>query len=778
MVYELPFIPQHFVDKFERMTGAEPKKGLSWLTREAIGVVLLFVGTFLALTLVNYSPQDPGFGSSGQGIPIKNLGGIVGAKISDFFIQFIGLSSFVLPVLLVLASVFILKSRKIDYLKLKLGGLVVMLISLAVFIELIWGEILLLGTSMKSGGYVGYFLAGVLMALFSRVGALVIVTMIFTLSTMLATGGSFVSVSRKLIYLAAKLGGRIAQTITIAKERKVRLEEVAQLREKESASPPPIIADRTPPVPTKGAEEFKIKEPKKRQEEFKFIELSGAGYQLPSLDLLEAPTKRDFEVDREAIMMNARILKKKLADYGVEGEVVEVHPGPVITSYEFAPAPGVKVQKIVNLSDDLSLALSAINVRIVAPIPGKSVVGIEIPNKVREKVFLKEILGSEAFVNHPSKLALGLGKDIEGEPVVLDLKKMPHLLVAGATGSGKSVSLNAMITSILFKATPDEVRFLLVDMKRLELGVYENIPHLLHSVITTPKEAAAALKWAVREMEERYRLMAELGVRNVESYNKLIQKEIEAEKKGGKPKPKVEKVEDEESVSTDTGIDTERPLRTLPFIVIIIDELADLMMVAAKEVEESIARLAQMARAAGIHLILATQRPSVDVLTGLIKANFPARISFQVAQKVDSRTILDANGAERLLGDGDMLFLGAGTYKLKRIHGAFISEQERQKVVEFLRQTGKPQYDPSIVIPEDDEVKEALDEEYDERYEEAVRIVAQTRQASISMLQRRLRVGYNRAARMIERMEMEGIVGPSDGVKPREVLIDPIQVEK
>lgn len=757
------------------MTGAEPKKGLSWLTREAIGVVLLFTGAFLALTLINYSPDDPGFGSSGQGIPIKNLGGMVGAKVSDFLIQFIGLSAFFLPVLLVLASVLIFKSQKIHYLKLKLVGLVVMLLSIAVFIDLIWVQGIFWGVSIKAGGYIGHFLANALIGLFSRIGALVIVTMIFTLSTMLTTGGSFVSATRKLLALSAKLGGGISQIITIAKERKARIEEVAQLREKESASPPPIIAEKTSPSPSKGTGDFKIKEPKKRQEEFKFIELSGAGYQLPSLELLDDPPKRDFEVDREAIMMNARILKKKLADYGVEGEVVEVHPGPVITSYEFAPAPGVKVQKIVNLSDDLSLALSAINVRIVAPIPGKSVVGIEIPNKVREKVYLKEILGSEAFVNHPSKLALGIGKDIEGEPVVLDLKKMPHLLVAGATGSGKSVSLNAMITSILFKATPDEVRFLLVDMKRLELGVYEQIPHLLHSVITTPKEAAAALKWAVREMEERYRLMAELGVRNVESYNKLVQKEIEAEKKGKKPKPKLE---NEDSSSSEANTDEERPLRTLPFIVIIIDELADLMMVAAKEVEESIARLAQMARAAGIHLILATQRPSVDVLTGLIKANFPARISFQVAQKVDSRTILDANGAERLLGDGDMLFLGAGSYKLKRIHGAFISEQERHKVVEFLRQTGKPQYDPSIVVPDDEGMREALDEEYDERYEEAVRIVAQTRQASISMLQRRLRVGYNRAARMIERMEMEGIVGPSDGVKPREVLIDPIQVEK
>jgi S-DNA-T family DNA segregation ATPase FtsK/SpoIIIE len=368
-----------------------------------------------------------------------------------------------------------------------------------------------------------------------------------------------------------------------------------------------------------------------------------------------------------------------------------------------------------------------------------------------------------------------LGKDTEGEAVVMDLKKMPHLLVAGATGSGKSVSLNAMITSILYKSTPDEVRFLLVDMKRLELGVYEGVPHLLHSVITTPKESAAALKWAVREMEERYRMMAERGVRNVESFNKLVQKELDAEKKGRRTKLKEEDSGDTNGTQERTD---ERPLRTLPYILIIIDELADLMMVAAREVEESIARLAQMARASGIHLILATQRPSVDVLTGLIKANFPARISFQVAQKVDSRTILDSNGAERLLGDGDMLFLGTGSYKLKRIHGAYVSEQELRKIADFLKQTGAPQYDHSIVISPDEGLGEVGDEEYDERYDEAVSIVTHTRQASISMIQRRLRVGYNRAARMIERMEMEGIVGPSDGVKPREVLIDPIQMQK
>jgi len=537
-----------------------------------------------------------------------------------------------------------------------------------------------------------------------------------------------------------------------------------------AGSAAPTIVEKPPIADGKGPKIKEREEPK--QESFSFFELERAGYELPSLKLLDDPPDQEETIDRESIMMNARILEKKLENYNVKGEVVEVHPGPVITTYEFSPAPGVKVHKISNLSDDLSLALSAINVRIVAPIPGKGVVGIEIPNRTRETVFIKEILGSEGFAKHKSKMALGLGKDTEGLPITVDLQKMPHLLVAGATGSGKSVSLNSMITSILYKSTPQDVRFIMIDLKRLELGIYEGIPHLLHPVITHPKEAGAALKWAVAQMEERYRLMAEAGVRNVDSYNRVARKSLEAAKKRKKKKTHVVVSEENDGEST-----LDKPLMPMPYIVIIIDELADLMMVAAREVEESIARLAQMARAAGIHLILATQRPSVDVLTGLIKANFPARISFQVASRVDSRTILDANGAERLLGHGDMLLLSPGTHLLQRVHGAYLSEPEVNKIVEFLKGTGKPEYDDSIVVAAQEEQKVGEDEDYDERYDEAISIIAKTRQASISMLQRRLRVGYNRAARMIERMEREGVVGPSDGVRPREVLIDPIQVE-
>ncbi|HFB83965.1 MAG TPA: DNA translocase FtsK, partial [Thermodesulfatator sp.] len=438
---------------------------------------------------------------------------------------------------------------------------------------------------------------------------------------------------------------------------------------------------------------------------------------------------------REALLARARVLEEKLSDFGVSGRVTEVCPGPVITVYEFEPAPGIKINRVTNLADDLALALKAESVRVLGPIPGKSVVGIEVANPEREIVYLKEIIASEPFRHSPSPLTVALGKDVSGQPVVADLLKMPHLLIAGATGTGKSVCLNAMIISLIYKSTPERLRFLMIDPKRIELSIYDGIPYLLHPVVIEPKNATRALRWAVREMERRYSLLEEAGSRNLESYNE------EAEER-------------------------------LPYLVIVIDELADLMLVSSKEVEEALTRLAQMARAAGIHLLVATQRPSVDVLTGIIKANFPARISFQVSSKTDSRTILDTGGAERLLGSGDMLFLPPGTSRLERIHGAFVSEKEVKRVVEFLKSQGPPEYKEDILAQID--VPEGAGEEddlfEDEKYDEAVEIVIRTGQASISMLQRRLRIGYNRAARLIERMEKEGIVGPSDGVKPRPVL--------
>ncbi|QQR81969.1 MAG: hypothetical protein IPJ69_01550 [Deltaproteobacteria bacterium] len=468
-----------------------------------------------------------------------------------------------------------------------------------------------------------------------------------------------------------------------------------------------------------------------------------AEYKLPQLSFLDSESQSTVKVDEEALKMNSKLLEKKLLDYGVEGRITEIHPGPVITMYEFEPAPGVKVNKIVNLEDDLSLTMGGKSVRIVSPLPGKAAVGIEIPNNERETVWLKDVIGHPKFQKAESKITLAIGKDTEGIPYVSDLAKMPHMLVAGATGAGKSVQINSIILSLLYKATPDEVRLIMVDPKMLELSMYEGIPHLLLPVVTQPKKASMALRWAVGEMERRYELLSHKSTRNILGYNKIVPKE-----------------------------------ERLPYIVILIDELADLMMTAAKDVEASVTRLAQMARAAGIHLILATQRPSVDVITGLIKANFPARISFKVSSKHDSRTIIDAVGAEHLLGSGDMLFMSGGASTMLRVHGAFVSEVEIERVVTHWKQQGAPKLlDESVLKePVEEEKKEGGVEDFeDELYDQAIKVVTDTRQASISMIQRRLRIGYNRAARMIERMEQEGIVGPADGARPREVFAQEIE---
>ncbi len=472
------------------------------------------------------------------------------------------------------------------------------------------------------------------------------------------------------------------------------------------------------------------------KDEFQPLPVQPGIFQLPNLSLLNQPKEDAVVIEKEHYLSLSRNLEGKLADFGVKGNVTGISPGPVITTYEFAPAPGVKINRIVSLAEDLALGLQAESVRIIGSIPGKAAVGIEIPNPKRKTVTIREILATDKFLKAESKLTIGLGMDVVGRPVCADLTKMPHLLIAGATGAGKSVAINAIICSILFKATPDEVRLLMVDPKRIELSSYEAIPHLLHPVVVDPKMASRALQWAVREMERRYILMEGMRVKSIASYNEI------AEEK-------------------------------LPLVVIIIDELADLMMVSSNEVETAVARLAQMARAAGMHLILATQRPSVDVLTGLIKANFPTRMSFKVSSKIDSRTILDTSGAEHLLGAGDMLFLPPGTAKLQRIHGAYISEQESESLINFLKQQGSARYDESViqsVEKEEEEENGDAEGDFDEKYDEAVAIVCESGQASISMVQRRLRVGYNRAARMIETMEKEGIIGPADGAKPREVL--------
>lgn len=505
-----------------------------------------------------------------------------------------------------------------------------------------------------------------------------------------------------------------------------------------------------------------------------------SGYRLPPLHYLDYDDSNQVEADPDFLQAQAIRLVDALRTFKIEGRVTEIHPGPVVTMYEFEPAPGVRISKIAGLADDLAMALKAVKVRIVAPIPGKGVVGFEVPNAEREMVWLKEIIGSKVFNNKKLSLPMALGKDIHGDAMVTDLAKMPHLLVAGTTGSGKSVGVNGMITSLLYRMTPEEVRFVMVDPKMLELSIYEGIPHLLLPVVTDPKKAALALRWAVDEMERRYALMKDAGVRDIRGFNRK-QEKFGAEQEAARLRAQAEaiekaaeadatEVEHAAPISAD-GVQLEEARSKLPYIVVVIDEFADLMMVAGKEVEYCVARIAQKARAAGIHLILATQRPSTDVITGVIKANFPTRIAFQVSSAIDSRTILSTNGAENLLGKGDMLFMPPGTSKLTRIHGAFVSEEEIHEVVQFIGDQMEPNYLDESILEEPDESTEdnGGSSDDDPMYEEAVRVVARDGRASTSHLQRRLSLGYNRAARIVDQMEKDGLVGPSRGAKPREV---------
>ncbi len=543
-----------------------------------------------------------------------------------------------------------------------------------------------------------------------------------------------------------------------------------------------------------------VKEQQAEAERRGFIKLGAGAYELPPIQLLKYDATTDNKLDRSAMLELSARLTQTLANYGVKGDVVAIRPGPVVTMYEFAPAPGIRVSKIANLSDDLAMSLEALRVRIVAPIPGKAAVGIEVPNKAREKVFLKEIIADDLFAKSKAKLPIALGKDIEGGPAVVDLARMPHLLVAGTTGSGKSVAVNAFITSLLYNCTPEDVRFIMVDPKMLELSIYEGVPHLLLPVVTDPKKANLALRWAVDEMERRYDLLAQMGVRDITTYNDKIIKQRakwEADELRRAAEAAERALEDHVRAAVDeVAADDEAPVEIteergprlvtepshrLPYIVVVIDEFADLMMCAPKEVETSVARIAQKARAAGIHLILATQRPSVDVITGLIKANFPSRIAFHVTAKVDSRTILDQGGAEALLGAGDMLFSDRGAAPT-RFHGCYVDEDEIHAVVSFLKTQGRPVYNLDILKPREEEDGEGGGDAGpgaggggnkvdDEMYDKAVHIVCTTRNASISWVQRQLRIGYNRAARLVEEMEKQGIVSPPDHTNKREVMV-------
>lgn len=733
--------------------------------QELLGVFWLAAGVFLLLALVSFHAGDPSFNNASHVPGTHNLAGVVGSYLADLLYQGFGLAALLLPAGAFGLAWHYFSGNRLHFRWLRVAAFVCFLLSLDGLVALKFGPVSWFGQPLgEAGGLAGRMLANLLTSVVNVAGSIILLSVMLLISLMLAVRFSLVLLlDRCLAQWGAFLENRQQQR---AARREAARKKQARIAEGPVISAAPKEPARPPKVKPKRLD-------KPVQEAFDFIDTPGS-YQRPPLNLLDHEEAGPLPVDREALAMNARILEKKLKDFGVEGEVTEVKPGPVVTMYEFAPAPGVKVNKIAGLADDLAMALSAIAIRIVAPIPGRPVVGIEIPNKDRETVFLKDILTAEQFQKFGGRLPMALGKDIFGNTVVSDLAKMPHLLVAGATGSGKSVSVNTMILSLLYCASPDDVRIILIDPKMLELSIYEGIPHLLLPVVTNPKKAAVAMAWAVREMERRYRLMADKGVRDIDGYNKRLQKEANQA-----PPPPVEDALAGEELPLDEEVVVDGEVLDhghLPRIVVIVDELADLMMVAGREIEESIARLAQMARAAGIHLILATQRPSVDVITGLIKANLPTRISFKVFSRIDSRTVLDQMGAENLLGMGDMLFLPPGTGAVQRVHGAFVSEREVKQVVDFLSKHGKPEYDASILeAAPSGEGAGGEDDEVDEKWDEALAMVAETRQASISMLQRRLRVGYNRAARMIEKMEQEGIVGPSDGTsRPREVFINKI----
>ena len=740
------------------------------LRKEVAGLLWLAAGLFLLLSLASFHSGDPSFNNNLEPAEIHNICGRVGAYLADFAFQIFGLPVLLVPVACLLAAWRLLKFRDLHprwYKLLAFGGL---LVTLAGLIALKVDAVSFFGqTVVRGGGVVGHFVAMTLKGWFNTIGAALFLFIGLVVSVI--TVGRF-----SLVLFLEGLFGRASDRLERLREARAARREFTEpgaKKEKVVIRPPePRPAEAAAPQIVERKAKGRKGQEEPVQEAFEFLR-PASGYRFPPLSLLDHDGEKAKPVDRDALTMNARLLEKKLKDFGVEGEVTEVKPGPVVTMYEFAPAPGVKVSKIAGLSDDLSMALKAQSIRIVAPIPGRGVVGIEIPNRDRETVYLKEIFAADEFQKTSGRLPLALGKDIFGHTVVGDLARMPHLLVAGATGTGKSVSINAMILSLLYRADPRDVRLIMIDPKMLELSMYESIPHLLLPVVTSPKKAALALNWAVREMERRYRLMADKGVRNIDGYNRKLAKEEEI--RPARPVPDDDPPFDvDEAPVTSVSIDDTLDHGHLPYIVVIVDELADLMMVAGREVEESIARLAQMARAAGIHLILATQRPSVDVITGLIKANLPTRISFRVFSRIDSRTILDSMGAETLLGNGDMLFIPPGSGVLQRVHGAFVSEVEVQRVVDFLKKHGEPDYDRSILTPAPAGGGSGDEDEdgYDEKWDEALAIIAETRQASISMLQRRLRLGYNRAARMIEKMEAEGIVGPSDGTsRPREVFL-------
>ena len=785
---------------------------------ESVGILWATLTIFLGLAFYSYQP----------GVPEANRVGLAGHVVARTFGDALGRACYLLPALTLYATALRFHLLRCPAPRIQTLSFLAFTLSVAVLLDL-WFDSPAHDV-FRAGGYVGGFAAWHLLEVGNRAGAYLVLCPVLLVAFLGATQLSLAGMGGGLLTSGFAFGragrsgmqnlfDRLGQLVVRRRARaaagSIPLEDdgtptdalpatvrgvnrtTAQASEAEASEEsgsPPIIIHRPPA--DEGAEE---------QDDARQLPLSsgtppessapGAAaderpYEMPPLSLLDPPVRLAVKVDEDALHASSHILESKLGDFGVSGSVVAVRPGPVITTYEFEPAPGVKVNRVVSLADDLQMALRAVSVRILAPIPGKAVVGIEVSNPKRERVCLREILDSSACKQTESPIALGLGKDTVGNPVAADLARMPHLLVAGATGTGKSVSLNVMIMSILARSSPRDVRFIMIDPKMLELSLYEGLPHQLSHVITNPKEAGAALQEVVRRMEHRYQLLKEKGVRNIAAYNRLLET---GENASDGIVKLTEVVSDDEADDTPpweeaqeasaAPAQTETEHRHLPYLIVLVDELADLMLTVRREIEEPITRLAQMGRAAGIHLILATQRPSVDVITGLIKANFPARVSFQVSSRIDSRTILDAAGAERLLGDGDMLFLPPGSAKPQRVHGAYVSEPEIRKFASAIKKQGAPVFDADLVAAlESARTQKGADsgeeEEHDEMYEKARELVIDSGQASISWLQRRLRVGYNRAARMIERMEREGLVAPAgEAGKPREVLMPAQQAE-
>ena len=763
-----------------------------FLRRRAVetGAVILIGGAVtVAASLATYAPTDPSFNTA-TGVPVQNAFGLPGAHLADVLFQMIGIAGAVVPIVFAAWAWRIGSHHGLSRYGLRVALLPVLLLAVAAFAALFLPATLTplampggwLGALVAERSLMGLTALGLQTApvISGMVLALLAVGMFpiclgLGLSEWRSIGGAVIAVSNstaRASVLVIRAVIRFDRATLPPRLPKPRLRQSHERREPYLTTPPaqsePFVDEIEPIVPSaRIAKQKRLKTGKRAAAERQpTLDLTPGEYQLPPLGLLAEPSglARGSDLSSDALEQNARMLEAVLDDFGVRGQIEAVQPGPVVTLYELEPAPGIKTSRVIGLADDIARSMSAVSVR-GAVVPGKNVIGLELPNAARETVFLRELLSSTDYENTASQLTLALGKTIGGKPVIADLARMPHLLIAGTTGSGKSVAINTMILSLLYRLPPDRCKLILIDPKMLELSVYEGIPHLLAPVVTDPGKAVVALKWTVREMEARYRAMSRLGVRNITGYNQRL---AEAKASGEELKRTVQTGFDPES-GAPIFEEQELDLEPLPYIVVVVDEMADLMVVAGKDIETTVQRLSQMARAAGIHIIMATQRPSVDVITGTIKANFPTRISFQVTSKVDSRTILGEQGAEQLLGSGDMLYMQSAG-RITRVHGPFVSDLEVEEIVEFLKAQGLPDYVEEVTEEPDTELDGVADGPADELYDSAVALVCHERKASTSFVQRHLQIGYNRAARIIERMQKEGVVSQANHVGKREVL--------